>query len=221
VDHQPPASAPVLPPPAQPAPARWNGKTNGFAIASLTMSLFGCALLLSVIFGVIGLRQATRNGDKRGRRIAIAGLAVCGLWVGGIAVGIIVNLAQGPDRDETGAVRGERSISLAKLRAGDCLPDVISQTGAYADVVPCAQPHDSEVVGRFDLPGGAWPGAEQAEDMAQKGCDERFVAYTGLTVDADGYASVAASPEEIDWPGDRGVLCLAYSLRETTGSVRR
>ena len=33
--------------------------------------------------------------------------------------------------------------------------------------------------------------------------------------------SVAGPPEEGDWPNERGVLCLAFSLRDTTGSVRR
>jgi hypothetical protein len=222
VDHQP-AQHPPHPQPWHREPEPWNGKTNGFAIASLTMSLLGCSLLLSAAFGVIALRQTKRNGDRRGRRFAIAGLTICGLWVLAIAVALVVHIAQGPDRDDTGAVRGERSMAVADLRAGDCLKDLINESGNYVDVVPCSTAHSSEVFARFALPAGAWPGDAQVEGDADAGCDRRFEAYSGVKPDDDdAYVLFAAPPDELNWPSDRGVLCLAHHRGSSaTGSLRR
>jgi hypothetical protein len=54
--------------------------TNGFAIAALICSLVVGWIpyvggLLGLIFGIIGLRQCNRTGD-RGRGLAIAGIAI-------------------------------------------------------------------------------------------------------------------------------------------------
>ena len=92
MDHQPAQSFPPGPPLPPPG---WNGKTNGFSIAALALSLFGCVSLPSIVFGVIGLRQSRRNGDRRGRFYALASLVICGLWLAAIAVAVIVNVAKG------------------------------------------------------------------------------------------------------------------------------
>ena len=56
------------------------GNTNGFAIASLVVSILGGWLpfigaVLAIIFGIVGLNQ-TRARGERGRGLAIAGLAI-------------------------------------------------------------------------------------------------------------------------------------------------
>jgi hypothetical protein len=215
----PPYQAP--PPVAEPPRPAWNGKTNGFAIACLSLSLFGCVGPASIVFGVLALRQTRRNGDRRGRFYAIAGLTICGLWLGAIAVAVVVNLARGDDRDASGAVRGERSISLDELRAGDCLKDLMDETGDYVDVVPCTTAHSSEVVARFDLPESAWPGDEKIKSSGQVGCDELFQKYAGTKPDSS-YVVFASPPDKLEWPENRNVLCLAhYPGKPATGSLRR
>lgn len=233
MDHQPPPYAPVPqwpayqqpPVPGPPRPA-WNGKTNGFSIACLSLALLGCTGLPSVAFGIIGLRQSRRNGDRRGRFYAVAGLAICALWV--LAVGIFVGVAvardaaDGPDRDATGAVNGRRSITVTDLRVGDCLKDFRSQTGTYVDVVPCSTTHYSEVFARFTLPEAGWPGDARVQQAARDGCAGRFPDYAGVKLDEDSYTLIAVPPEEWDWPSGRDVLCVAHHLRiPTTGSLRR
>jgi hypothetical protein len=227
VDHQPPPAPqyPAYIPPPPPGPA-WNGKTNGFSIASLALALVGCAGLPSVIFGVIGLRQSKRNGDRRGRFYAIAGLVVCGCWVLAIAIAVGVavmrDAADGPDRDATGAINGGRSIKVTDLRTGDCPRDIKSQRGSYVDVVPCATSHYSEVFAAFPLPPGEWPGDGRVKATAQAGCDDRFAAYAGVELDEDSWTVLAVPPEELDWPSERDVVCVAHHLRvPTTGSLRR
>ncbi|MFI7546435.1 septum formation family protein [Actinoplanes sp. NPDC049599] len=219
MDHQPAQSFPPAPP-YPPGPPPWNGKTNGFSIAALTLSLFGCVGLLSVVFGIIGLRQSRRNGDRRGRFYAIAALTICGMWLLAIAVAVIVNLSKGPDRDATGAVRGERSISIEKLQPGDCLKNIIAETGSYVDVVPCTTGHNSEVIGRITLPAGGWPGEEEVKKAGEAGCEKLFEQYAGSKLAAAGSTILTETPDVLDWPEERGVLCIAYHLRKSTASLR-
>lgn len=61
------------------------GSSNGFSVAALVLGIIGlpgtmCVLpwLLALIFGGIGLNQASKNPDGAGRGMAIAGL-VCGV----------------------------------------------------------------------------------------------------------------------------------------------
>jgi hypothetical protein len=217
VDQQPAPPFSPEAPPAQP----WNGKTNGFAIASFTMSLFGCVGLLSVIFAVIALGQTRRNGDRRGRRFAIAALSICGLWVAAFAVAVLVNAEWGPDRDANGVVTGERSVTLAGLRVGDCIEDV-DKPGSYVDVVPCATAHDTEVFARYDLPAGDWSGDTPMRETAEAGCVERFAAYSAVDRAEAGFMLFAIPPTERQWPREPGVLCLVHSRTDpTTGSLRR
>lgn len=223
MDHQPAQTFPAGPPysgPPTPGPPPWNGKTNGFSIAALSLSLFGCVGVLSLVFGIIGLRQSLRNGDRRGRFYAIAALVICGLWLSAIAVAVVINLSKGPDRDATGAVRGERSISVEKLRAGDCLKNIIAETGSTVDVVPCTTGHTSEVVGRIVLPNGPWPGEEKTRAAGDAACEKLLAEYAG-SKPATRSTILAMPPEELDWPEERGVLCIAYHLQSTTTSLRR
>ncbi len=226
VNQQQHPAAPPGPYATSPVPSAWNGKTNGFSIASLTLSLLGCTGLLSIIFGVIGLQQSRRNGDRRGRIFAILGLIVSSAWLLGIAIAIAVavgkDIADGPDRDNAGAIRGERSINVIDLRAGDCIKDLDSQSGRYVDVLPCSLPHTGEVFATFTLPGGPWAGTAKVKQDARAGCDARFASYAGGTLDEDAYFLFAAPPEERDWPENRNVLCIAHRLNgTTTGSLRR
>ncbi|MGK5685143.1 DUF4190 domain-containing protein [Actinoplanes sp. URMC 104] len=206
----------------QQRPAKvWNGKTNGFSIAALTLSLFGCVGLISIVFGVIGLTQSRRNGDRRGKIFAIVALSICGLWITAIAafvtVGIFRDAADGPDRDAAGVLRGERSIALRDLRAGDCVKDLEDQTGASIDVLPCSSAHTSEVY-------AVWkpPSPDGTEEAAEAGCEQRFPAYAGrkLPDDAD-YFLFTARMSELGSSSDPSVLCFAHQRTGTvTGSLK-
>ncbi|MEU8819025.1 DUF4190 domain-containing protein [Actinoplanes sp. NPDC048796] len=190
-----------------PAPPR----TNGFSIAALVLSLFGCVGLISIILAIVGLRQSRRNGDRRGRVIAIVALCVCGLWLSAIAVfaGIAIarDAADGPDRDATGVLRGERSISTRDLRPGDCLKDLDQSSDDYVTAVPCSASHDSEVFATF---GRSTATAEQ-DDLT---CRDKFTAYAGHPRPADAdYLLFTARLES-------RVLCLAVTTEPGTGSLK-
>ncbi|MBM2615968.1 DUF4190 domain-containing protein [Actinoplanes sp. LDG1-06] len=208
--------------PVPPVRPEWNGKTNGFSIAALVLALFGCTGLLSIIFGVIGLAQSRRNGDKRGKVFAIIGLSICGLWIAGIAtaIGVAVarDVADGPDRDASGAIRDERSIRLGDLRAGDCAKDLEQQRGTRIDVLPCASAHTSEVFATFPEP--KTEGLTQ--EVAEAGCEQRFPSYAGRKLPEDAeYFLFTVRLSDVTLSADYGVVCFAHQLRgSATGSIR-
>ncbi|RZU52995.1 hypothetical protein EV385_4879 [Krasilnikovia cinnamomea] len=213
-------------PAPQPVAPVWNGKTNGFSIASLSLALFGCVGVLSVVFGVIGLRQSRRNGDRRGRIYAILGLSITGLWALAIAVAIGVavakDIADGPDRDAAGAIRGERSIRVTDLRAGDCVKDLESQSGSRVDVLPCASAHSSEVFAVLPLPEGSPLLTGEARQQVESSCEAKLTAYAGTKPGQDAYLVLAVTPDDLDSTEFQNVLCIAHHRTSTTtGSLRR
>lgn len=205
-----------------PAAPRWNGKTNGLSIAALTLSLVGCAGVISLALGVGGLVQSRRNGDKRGKVIAIVALVVTTLWF--VAVGVFAGIALvrevtgGPDRDAAGAVRGERALLLTALQPGDCVRDLDHETSSYVEVVPCSEPHSSEVVAALGLRSGE--AVDQA--VADADCRQQFRAYAGQEPPAGADYSVLAVALEYAGRNDPDIICFAHQRSgATTGSVRR
>ncbi|GAB1690492.1 hypothetical protein KRM28CT15_22950 [Krasilnikovia sp. M28-CT-15] len=211
-------------PAPQPAAPAWNGKTNGFSIASLSLALFGCISVMSIVFGVIGLRQSRRNGDRRGKIYAILGLSISAFWVLAIAVAvgvaIVKDVADGPDRDASGAIRGERSILATELRVGDCIKDLESQSGREVDVLPCASAHSSEVFAVLPLPGGSRLLTGKARQQVETSCAAKVTEYAGPKLDKDAYLVLVVTPEDLDAPDFHDVLCIAHrQTGTTTGSL--
>jgi hypothetical protein len=89
-------------------------------------------------------------------------------------------------------------------------------------VVDCADVHQVEVVGVFDLPPGPWPGDGAAAQQADEArCVPMLRSYEGGSdrgIDAVHWYF----PLEDDWSrGWRRVACLAKTLPGSTGSVRQ
>lgn len=72
--------------------------TNGWAIASLVVSLVSCGFgsILGVIFGHIAMSQIKRNGDQ-GRGLAIAGLVIGYLGLVLLVIFVVAVIAVGDD----------------------------------------------------------------------------------------------------------------------------
>lgn len=197
-------------PPPPPAPAG----TNGFAIASLVLGILGCSLLtlvLSVVFGIVGLRQTKATGQK-GRGLAKAGLILSGVWVLVIAAGVTFAII-------TDATDGKSSVT--SLKAGDCV-NSLQESSAVTDlpVVPCSQSHQGEVFAVFTLPKGDYPGDEAVQKQSEDGCNDRLDAYAP---NADpGLELFYLHPLKSNWSLDRGVTCIATDPKgPTTGSIKK
>jgi putative regulator of septum formation/uncharacterized protein DUF4190 len=230
---QAPQQSPYGPPPAYGAPTGYGAPPpygayplpkpgfNGFAIASLVISVFG-GVLLSVVFGIIALVQTRRSGQK-GRGLAIAGLAISSLWLVGIAVGVIIAIASSADRDSTGNITAGGDVSAFDLKVGDCLNDLKEgQSITDLPAVPCAQPHEGEVFAVFDLPAGAYPGEAKVSDDAERECANRFEGYAPSSVDDTSIELFFLHPTQLSWAqGDHEVTCVATDpTKKRTGSLR-
>ena len=197
--YGPPPGSTVLPSEKAPGP-------DGFAVASLVLSLVGGALL-SVVLGVVALNRIRRTGQG-GRRLALAGLAISALWIAGATALTVRALTAPPVRAAGGQVQRAAQVDVDDLRAGDCvvtLPDA-SDGLRRVDAVPCTTAHAAEVITVVDLPDGRYPGDQQVLTLTREGC-RRFLPdladAVGQTVNR--YYSM---PTGDTWRhGDHGATC--------------
>jgi hypothetical protein len=110
------------------------------------------------------------------------------------------------------------------MRAGDCFDDAtFGSEVAEVPAVPCAQAHDNEVYATFDVPGDAFPGQDQLDELAEQGCLDRFAAAIGAPYEESVLVFTTLIPSENSWNrrDDREVICVAYhmELEKLTGSV--
>ncbi|GAA4599321.1 hypothetical protein GCM10023194_79090 [Planotetraspora phitsanulokensis] len=146
-----PLGAPYPPPYGYPPPPPPAARTNGFAIATLVLAILG-GVLFSIIFGIVALVQIRKRGDK-GKGLAIAGLIVSGLWIAMFALLMAIASLSVAQRDETGAVTGGGQVSSTSLHEGDCVNGVADgKVVTRLTALPCAQPHDAEVIVKITLP---------------------------------------------------------------------
>ncbi|MCP9962047.1 DUF4190 domain-containing protein [Streptomyces somaliensis] len=217
---------PPVPPAARGAPPP--ATTDGLAVASLVTGVVCLVPPLGLVLGAVALGRI-RRGGRGGRGLAVAGmvlslvstlLVAAGFTTG--AFGKLVDGVRGVQEDIAGA------DSAFGLRTGDCF----DQPGGAADQqevdtvrsVDCAEPHDAEVTGAFELTGGAYPGVPAIEKQAEERCAE-----VGERYSLDSWAvpenamTFYHHPTEESWRriGDRTVTC-AFAAQEgkLTGSLR-
>ena len=166
--------APYGPPPYSWPPAR--GKVSGFAIAGFVLGLLGFLILtaiLGVVFGLVALVKIRDNPQLRGKGLAIAGLAVSGLWLVLLVIGIVATAVSppAPQRSGTGQVTRPGTTDVSSLRTGDCFQYpgariVITQV----TVVPCTQAHNAQVYAEFPAAGSSYPGPAALHRQSAAGC---------------------------------------------------
>ncbi|MEM8926540.1 MAG: hypothetical protein AAGD35_23795, partial [Actinomycetota bacterium] len=108
----------------------------------------------------------------------------------------------------------EGPIDVAELEVGDCIEiDLGLGLTTAAQLVPCAEPHNAEVVATF-VPGDgsdAFPGRTALLDEGFSRCSDEFLAYTGTQPLASLLGSVAVRPTFTEWTDEtrRSIVCLA------------
>jgi hypothetical protein len=207
------------PPPVQPArggpprpPTSAQPPLNGFAVAALILGILGSGCLLAVVFGIVALVQIKGTG-QRGRGMAIAGIVLSVIWVvAGVAA---VALGIGWAKD---------TVTRANdVQVGDCVadvPDVNRVTGLTA--VPCAQPHQAEVVEVIELPGGDFPGEPALTKQGQDTCGPALSSYAPRAGRDGSVQLLYIYPTQATWAlGDHQITCLAvHQGGAVTGSIR-
>lgn len=194
-------------------------RTNGFAIAALVFGIIG-GVPLAVIFGITALVQIPKQNQK-GTGMAIAGLVLAGVWTLAIVALIAVFVVTSADRDASGEITESGDVSAASLRVGDCLNDIEeSALITSLPAVPCAEPHEAEVFGVFDLAEGNYPTEDDLVAQADAGCADRMARYSPDAMNDPSIGFLYIYPLEQAWPDDREVVCLATSSEGTmTGSL--
>ncbi|WP_157513912.1 DUF4190 domain-containing protein [Nocardia concava] len=206
--------------------------TNGLAIASFVLSLFGFCFL-AVPFGFIALSQIKQR-NQGGRGFAIAGLVISGLSVLVIAAGVAIGIATDSDnsasRDNTTRTAAlpdsPTSISVDDVKTGDCLQTVEENNHIRkVTVLPCNSPHDAEVITQVHMP-GSWPGSlDSSFDKANDACTTEIDRLLGNSSMADQLETFILYPaNETQWNKTNGrATCMVHDAngKKLTAKVPR
>ena len=117
-------------------------------------------------------------------------------------------------RDETGQVtEGNDNADIFLIRVGDCLNDANSGSEvSNVPIVPCAEPHDSEVFAELKLEDGEFPGDSAVEAEAEEYCAAEFTSFVGVDYDLSELYLTYYMPSKDTWEamGDRLISCIVY-----------
>ena len=144
--------------------------------------------------------------------MAIAGLALCGVWVLVIAGTIAYYYF-------TGGFTPKRP---SEPKAGDCIAQMQTDvSGVYVKTVDCATPHEGEVVAVLTMPDGDYPGSPVIHEYESK-CARALITYSpGAPQDSSVRLYVRHPSKEL-WEshGYRNFICIATLNPPRTGSIK-
>lgn len=201
-----------------PAPAAKNpGTTIGWVG-------FGLAFLvgfIGIVLGAISISRSRKAGAST--RIGVVAIVVGTLQVLTVIVAVMVNLilqlTGSAMRSNPGDTTIEQTVPVTELAAGNCLDlDTLDDTSILQ--LPCADPHDSEVISLFTFTGTAYPGEQTLYDDAVEECYQPVAEAIPPRVDPINLYVDALVPTQEEWDaGSRQAACLLVSDGEMTGSA--
>lgn len=192
-------------------------RTDPLAVAAIPAGLLLGPVGVGV--GVVALARIRRDGS-RGTGLAWAGIAL-GVAVTLTAVAVVVALFVGDaaTRPLPADVSEPRAAHARQLVLGNCLAE-LPDDGEVSTVrvVPCAEPHEAQVVARTDFAADArWPGQDAADARVSRVCTPTVLSDESSP---EGIELLVWSPSEASWAeGDRTGLCVASTAALTEGSV--
>ena len=156
------------------------------------------------------------------QRIALAVVTISALTFS--ACGEDDSAQDASTRDDAGEVVEGGEVGAFRLEVGDCLAAEAVGVVESVPVVPCAEPHASELFHSFLLADGDFPGDDAVIAQAEAGCVAEFDAFIGLAYAESVWDVTILYPTEASWIGttDREVLCGVSPLsgEATTGSAQ-
>lgn len=143
-----------------------------------------------------------RRGPARAVLVAVLALLVLALVAGAVLGALTLR-----DTRPLGEVEDPTTAATRRLDVGHCIAELPADGAVErVRVVPCAEPHEAEVVGVLDLPGGGWPGRSQVQSRLTAWCEMDTAQQEA------GFRAVVWAPSEAGWDqGDRQGLCLAWT----------
>ena len=113
-----------------------------------------------------------------------------------------------PERDAAGRIEGAGQVRLLQLRVGDCIsnlrdsfndPDGSHNGVPRVKAVPCAEPHDGELL-RIDAIGdGDWPGSSIVNGEAARGRQALQPRLTAANASAGKLTLLSFTPTQDRW----------------------
>ncbi|MBB0231779.1 DUF4190 domain-containing protein, partial [Streptomyces calidiresistens] len=225
---------PTGPYPPYAVPGGWHGppgpwqppappKTDPLAITAVVLALF--LWPIGILLGIIALvRSRNRKPPGPGRALAIIAIVVGCVPLLLIAVAVVLVLMD-PEREGWGT----SGTSMTDLSVGTCFlspsSEDISAEGEVdaVETVPCAEPHDAEVVALLDAGREVegYPSEEWWDTTAYERCAREARRYA---IDPWGGSAILEyyHPSRSGWAaGDRTVTCvLSTPGGGATGSLR-
>ncbi|GIG23292.1 hypothetical protein Cch01nite_40160 [Cellulomonas chitinilytica] len=225
-----------------------NPGTDGLAVGSLVTSIAGLVVFAGIPspvglgLGIASLRRIRRTGAG-GRGMAIAGVVVGGfgtLCLLGFVAMVLWMLSmyqtdpefreafdegwsEGTSGDASGSTEDPYYELRTDLTVGTCIAAYPAEYDmSDAELVDCATPHDTEVVGTVQLTA---PVTTDPEDSgysdAVDACVEQIDAAAPGLLDIDGFADVyTPHPDDFAEPGGDAAWCVFVSDGESlTGSI--
>ena len=111
---------------------------------------------------------------------------------------------------------------VATAEVGDCIVTAEMGEDEITEIptVDCSEAHDAQVVGKFDLEDGDFPGTDAIETAAEEGCVTQFESFIGTPATDSSLTVSYIFPTEDTWnqADDREVLCFAVSAEDATES---
>lgn len=95
-----------------------------------------------------------------------------------------------------------------ELRPGDCIKETSEELSLVVTIVSCSKPHAAQLVSRFTLPDGPWPGESTVDARGSAGCGDRLDSYFAEHPAPMAVDGITLTPNAETWSqGDRLVLC--------------
>ncbi|GAA4723803.1 hypothetical protein GCM10023216_11860 [Isoptericola chiayiensis] len=165
-----------------------------------------------------------RAAARRRARLWVASVLGVVALVVGIAAGVSYAVSTGQERAWAPVAAlpdAPTTVNAVQLVLGSCL-DAPPSSGPVGrvEVVPCADDHDAQVVGRTDAaPREVWPGADAVLARAARMCTPELLG-PAARAGQDDVSLVVWTPSEDSWSaGDRTSLCVARLTPSATGSL--
>lgn len=123
----------------------------------------------------------------------------------GAALGLAATLSA------CGALGGSQ-VATADLGACLVLDELGSGSVTEIPTVDCSEEHDGQIVGKFDLDDGDYPGDQAIQDGAAEGCLSAFASFVGIDYADSALMMQPIYPTQETWEqaNDREILCVAY-----------
>lgn len=211
-------------------------KMAGWALALALVCCIPFGFLVAIGLAIAVLVRSRTPGDH-GKGRAIAALVIASVVllvnVGYFVVGVVEGFKgfDTTERDAQGHVTDGGSVSVGKLRVGDCysapaLADITdagtSTSPTSVDVVPCGEDHQAEVFQIIELHGHRFPG-EDGVDRRLVDCLRSFEQYVGRPYRKSELDVIFFYPTSTSWRfGDRLITCslVARDMSDLSSSQR-